>query len=233
MSRFLVGLFTMISMTAFAEDASYIHRATPKDPVYLPKTIYTELKTQLPAPPKPGSPEQKRDEDMSLQMQSSRSAADCKRAETEVAVNLDTFYVENNGPLKKSEADAVRKLINQISIDSYYFTDKMKVEFPRDRPFVYVKGLKPCVKKETTESYPSGHAALAQLMALVLGEIYPAKKEQFFKRSEQISLDRVLAGVHHLSDINAGRNIGEVLFADLHKVPKFNKELSELKAKIH
>jgi hypothetical protein len=61
-------------------------------------------------------------------------------------------------------------------------------------------------------SYPSGHGAQSRLIALILGEAYPEKKEWLIKLSEFVSYSRVCMGLHFPSDNVFAQGIAEYLF---------------------
>lgn len=58
-------------------------------------------------------------------------------------------------------------------------------------------------------SYPSGHAALAYAMALVLKELAPLKWQSLKAAAVQVGKNRESAGVHFASDSDAGRALAE------------------------
>ena len=58
--------------------------------------------------------------------------------------------------------------------------------------------------------------------------MYPAKTKELLKRADVIAEDRVLAGMHHRSDIIAGQALGERLYKEFSKSPDFRKDLSDL-----
>ena len=61
-------------------------------------------------------------------------------------------------------------------------------------------------------SYPSGHAGQSRFLCLVLGELYPEKKENLIKLSDYIAYSRIGIGVHFTSDNAFGQAISEYLF---------------------
>lgn len=227
-------VLALLFLTFAANAADYVKHQKPLDPIFLDKSFYSDLSKVLPPPPKDKSIEQEVDEQMLLYIQQSRTPSDCARAQSEVSVDFDAFFKEPDGPLTQGELDQIRTLISAIDRDAYYFVDKLKTEYPRRRPFLYIDGLKPCVPKEVTLSYPSGHAAVSALVAMVAGDIFPAKAEQLKRHAEMIAGDRVLGGVHHPSDIAAGKLIAIALYQKFQKnksfqtafksVTNFNKE---------
>jgi hypothetical protein len=61
-------------------------------------------------------------------------------------------------------------------------------------------------------SYPSGHAGQSRFLCLVLGELYPEKREHLIKLSDYIAYSRIGIGVHFTSDNAFGQAISEYLF---------------------
>ena len=84
--------------------------------------------------------------------------------------------------------------------------------YKRPRPFDYAdETVDPCIEKATGYAYPSGHATSARLYARLLGKMYPERAEAFLKRGDEAALFRVLGGVHHPTDIEAGKKLGDAL----------------------
>jgi membrane-associated phospholipid phosphatase len=58
------------------------------------------------------------------------------------------------------------------------------------------------------QSFPSAHAALAFGMALALTRLYPAGRPMFLALGAAVCLQRVIVGMHYLSDVLCGAGIG-------------------------
>jgi acid phosphatase (class A) len=116
----------------------------------------------------------------------------------------------------------------QVRNDADYFIQRLKIDFPRQRPFLYVPGLEPCVLKEVTGAYPSGHAAISRLQALILSRLYPERSQALFARARAIGQSRVLSGMHHPSDIRAGEELAEKLYGEFGKSESFQRALRAL-----
>lgn len=230
----LFSLFVLFLIpVTFALESDVVHHPAPKKPVYLDESLYETVQKQLTPPPAKNSPEQKKDEETLLRFQKDRKKEDCDRAKSEVLVSLENFFGTPYGPLTKEEVKILSPFFDQVRNDGDFFIQKLKKDFPRDRPFLYVKNLTPCVAKEVTKSYPSGHAMLSELFKLVLNEFYPQYLARLETRARQIAEDRVLAGMHHPTDIEAGRALAKVVFKELKKSEKyqddFRKVLAQLK----
>ena len=86
----------------------------------------------------------------------------------------------------------------------------VKLAFSRTRPYVeYPKLISPAVELENTKSYPSAHAVYGIVMANILSVLDPDLAKQFMERGHQIGDDRVLAGLHHPTDVEADQLFGQ------------------------
>lgn len=229
--RVILVLLLFVPGVAFS-NPRYAKYPPVQKPFYFDESTYNAIKKQLPAVPKLDSKVQKEDEEQLRAIQAKRTKAQCDEAKNEVPGNLKGLYEKPAGPLEKKKVEALDPFFAKIQNDGAFIVLKMKLDFPRQRPFAYIKGLEACVPLESTGSYPSGHALIAKLFALVLSDMFPAEKEKFEKRSLEVAENRVLSGVHHPSDIQAGRKIAEDIYAIIKKSPAFQddlKKFSELK----
>ncbi len=74
-------------------------------------------------------------------------------------------------------------------------------------------------------SYPSGHATVGAMMAILLAEMVPEQRVALFTRGWAYGDARVVSGVHFPSDIEAGRILGSILVELLHQSPSFRADL--------
>lgn len=227
MFKFILPLL-LLTNVAFAEDDGFVHHPTPKDPVYIKASKYEVFKSQLPALPQPNSQEQLSDEKELFHLQNTRTSQECALAKEEVLVSLKSFYGEPRGSLKDADVNKLTGFFEQVRNDGDYFIQRMKKDFPRERPFNYIKGLSPCVAKEVTLAYPSGHAALSKLYALILSDFFPADKAKFEARAIEIGRHRVLSGMHHPTDIESGRKLAELIYKELKKSKKYQDDFKKL-----
>jgi acid phosphatase (class A) len=64
--------------------------------------------------------------------------------------------------------------------------------------------------------------------ARLLAVIYPERAEVFRAQGDQAALNRVIGGVHHPSDIIAGKKLGDILADEYLADAKFKRELEKL-----
>jgi acid phosphatase (class A) len=186
--------------------------------------------TWLPGPPEPDSAEQQADIDAVLKFQSTRTKADCARAKSEVDVTLKHFFGPVYGPLTTKEVSELKKLFDKVGNDAGYFVGMEKSVWKRPRPFLADKEVHPCVFREPTYSYPSGHSTISHTFAQILDLVFPDRKVQIDARADQIAEDRVMGGVHFLTDIAAGKQMSVRIFEALEQNSEFQQDLKDVQS---
>lgn len=187
----------------------------------------------FPAPPVEGSLAASEDLRHVLEIQNSRTKEECARALSEVSLGLSSIFGPTYGPLTKQEVAQVAGFYRLLFSDADYFVNGIKARFKRPRPFQRSSEVHPCVPPHNSFSYPSGHATISRLAALALGQVFPAKAEALLKRADQVALDRVIGGVHHLIDIEAGQKLADQLFLQLQEKVKFQNVVQELRVSVN
>lgn len=202
----------------------------PKEPRLIAADLLPSFKKAIVPPPAAASEAQARDEEVLLKFQRERKSSECERAKSEVYVSVGNFFGKPYGTLTDAEVESLDDFFGQVRNDADYYIQLLKKEFPRPRPFSYLKAIEPCVPKEVTGAYPSGHATLARLYALILSDLFPARRTDFFVRGEMIATDRILSGMHHPSDIQAGKSLADQIYPVLKKSAGYRAFLASYRA---
>lgn len=109
----------------------------------------------------------------------------------------------------------------------------IKSRHPRKRPFVQFgeHTLMPELEAESglMDSYPSGHSTRGWGFALMLAEVMPDCSNALFATGYEYGYDRVVAGYHYLSDVQAARLVASYAVACLHTDAQFNQLMDEAK----
>ena len=169
--------------------------------------------------------------DTILALQSSRSAADCERAGVEVDESLPTFFGPPYGPLTQSEVARLNEAFEGYAKSVDVIVKAEKKSWSRLRPYLEDQRVHPCVELESKYSYPSGHATLSEVFAELLTRIFPKRDAAIFiSRAHQIGNDRVMAGMHHPTDIAAGQQLGHEIVEKWLRDPAFVAGLEHLRA---
>lgn len=170
-----------------------------------------------------------------MEFQQNRTSADCAMATQEIFLSLKGFtgvYGAYGKEFTLEQEKVLSPFIDRTGEEVVFFAKRLKKDYPRPRPYDYISGITPCVRKEKSMAYPSGHAALSRVYAKVLGVIYPELKNKFQERSDEIAKNRVLGGVHHPSDIESGKKLGALIFEDVMKSEKYRKEIERVKSEL-
>ena len=166
-----------------------------------------EEKLHLDPPPAVGSRVEKQDYEVLFEYQATRTKAQCKEANSHTFASMKVLFGPDQGILTEDEFEHVKAFGNKIIRNMAVYGHGFKREFARLRPYDNNEEIKPCIVKPTGKtSYPSSHAAIGWILGEVLAEIYPDRAEELKAQGMHIGDLRVLGGVHHPSDIKAGRN---------------------------
>ncbi len=127
-------------------------------------------------------------------------------------------------------------LLQRAGIDAAFSTMRAKGHYMRVRPFV-VRGVGTCspadeeaLKKDG--SYPSGHAAIGWMLALVLVDLAPEKTNALLRRGYDFGESRVFCRAHWQSDVAAGRLMASAAYARLQSDPTFGAQRELARAEL-
>jgi acid phosphatase (class A) len=212
MKFILLSLSVMLfSASAFAE------------PEFIKILSSKEIRKALGQYPALGSEESAKDFAVLKNYQATRTEAQCADAAKEETTTVTTFFAGKNGPLSRAEADEIHSGLLKVYAEAGVNIYLAKKLYKRPRPYLTDAEIKPCISLEDSYAYPSGHATLARMFARVLSRLYPERSAAFMKRADEIGTNRVLGGVHHPSDIEGAKKLGDLLATELE-----DRELSVL-----
>lgn len=146
-----------------------------------------------------------------LWVQEARTAEEARRAEREVELGPEAFAGEAGRSLDAARRPLTGALLAEAARAARAVYGPLKAHCARPRPYAFDPRVTPAVAKEPSASFPSGHATLGALYARLLAELAPAQAAALLERGRQIGFDRVRAGVHWPSDVEAGRKLGAAL----------------------
>jgi acid phosphatase (class A) len=181
--------------------------------------------------PPPGQEQGKLDVAGVEYFQAARRAVDCDRSTYEATTSVERFFGPKFGPLNAPELALWGELLGRVLADTEKIDALEKVIWRRPRPPIDHPEIRACVPLPQSSGYPSGHSTEAHVLALVLTSLDPSRAGDFEARAEQIGQDRVIAGVHYPTDVEAGKALARIVFRELEKSPEFAAELSNLRLK--
>ena len=198
-----------------------------------PKLVFlapdsVQIASVISAAPTPGSAVDQLDNGVLRLQQSNRSSEDCTRAAAEVVHSLDNFFGPARGPLTAAEVSRLDPLFSQLIGEIKFFSNQGKGIWRRPRPYDEDATLVPCVEKEATFAYPSGHATVSRAFAQILIKVFPERTQAFLIAADHVAIDRVISGLHHPSDVLAGQALGVAIANALLQNGKFNAVLGSV-----
>ena len=187
--------------------------------------------SQFPAFPPIGSAQDTTDLATSHQWQNTRTDAQCAAAKAQANETYDSFFGAVS-PFGSPTPAAVQKILQRVGTDVSSVVSTVKDRFQRPRPFVRDSTLTPCLGMVAGYSYPSGHATTSHVFGLLLSSLVPQQSAQFMAYADQAALNRVIGGAHYISDVEAGKRLGDSIYQTMQQNQTFTTDLNSLRAYI-
>lgn len=199
----------------------------PTDKVYYLTPAQVDM-SQMPPAPAAGSAVDKEDLAGVLRWQAERTEAQCSAANVQADATYDALFGEIS-PFVRPAPAAVAKILHKVRTDTGLIVYFQKEKYKRPRPFLRDPAIIPCLEKEGGYAYPSGHSTAARVFGLMLSDLLPADAAKFMSYADQAALNRVIGGVHHPSDTEAGKKLGDATFKALKQNRAFNADMDTLR----
>ena len=187
---------------------------------------------RIPPPPKEGDAADLSDLEYVLAVQSTATPEQIAHAKKTAKLDPFEIFSEVLGPgFTEEKYPLTGQLLQDVKKTGESVKEGLKAHYARKRPVdAHEKdGVLCYVPRDTSFSYPSGHALRGWLAALVLAQLDPSKKHQLLNCGAMVGWDRVVAGVHYQTDAIASRAVGRLIFNQLMADPSFKAELEKVK----
>jgi acid phosphatase (class A) len=194
----------------------------------------TEFVAQLTAPPSRDSAITRRELEELLALQRTRTPALVAAARADRKTEVSRFYaVLGIDPAAPPDLPALRRLSDEAESEFGPYVRAAKKKYRRLRPYEIEPGLDPCIGDVKGDlSYPSGHAAYGFFTGRLLSELVPEKRSALMNRAEEYARQRMVCGVHFPSDVQAGREAADYLFAKMHESAAFRRDVAAAKMEL-
>lgn len=177
-------------------------------------------------PPAAGSPQAKAELDELVALQATRTPAQCAEARAEKTPDLASLF-GGAGILTDAELAKAQPLVDEVAKRMSAISGVFKKTYARPRPYDEDSRIVPCADKPGgATSYPSGHAAAGVIDACVLSRVFPARAADIEARGQLAGELRIVGGVHHRSDVVAGRALAAAYCGKLLADAGFRQELA-------
>lgn len=191
------------------------------------------LLTLLAPPPGNASAETQGELAELRRLQATRTAAREKQAKAD---EVETVFAVMSGDLGPAfTADnlpVTAAFFDRVLADESPVIGPAKDAWGRPRPPLLDPSLKPCVKLTASNAYPSGHATVGYLSAIVLADMIPEKREAVFSAARRFAESRVICGVHYPSDIAASQTAAALISVQMRDSRTFQKEFADAKNEV-
>jgi acid phosphatase (class A) len=228
--RLLPALLIVLAfdVSASAKDAR------KRDP-YFPLTAI-HYQAFLPDPPAEKSAADVKELDAIVEMQ--KSLTDEEKSNMTMEAKYDTYLIfqDTIGPwfteddVKK--LPALHRLLQREADTTGEFVTSAKEFWKRPRPYLQDPRVQSQLGKVDGFSYPSGHSTRGAVDSYVLAKVFPSVADGILKRGVRVGDDRVLAGVHFRTDVEAGRTLAGAIFDRLMKNREFRADLAAAEAEM-
>jgi acid phosphatase (class A) len=218
----LIAAALVVSSAAKAREAFYLNPAE------------VDLIHVLEPPPAADSPAGQADMQAVLAAVNSRTDAQIKHVQADDQRIVFRFADVMGANFRPESLPLAAQFFQHVYDDGNAATVAAKAYIKRQRPFVVDPDIKIIVVQAPDFSYPSNHSTFAYEAAILLAAMVPEKAAAIFERAADYGHNRVIAGVHFPTDIEAGRIsasvIDNTLLHDAHFLSDFERAKSEVRA---
>jgi acid phosphatase (class A) len=186
----------------------------------------------LAPPPAENSPEQQADmaevrlaHTNTIEWTTNVAAAERRISAFTFAPEIGPFFETNRLPV-------TAEFFRRVSQDTDKAVAAAKLYWNRPRPYIVDTNLFDGEEEIFEGSYPSGHSTLATVLALLLADLFPERREAILSRAEQIGWHRMLMAKHYPSDIYAGRLLGRRIVQELKRNRRFRQDFRKVRLEI-
>lgn len=187
------------------------------------------IEFEIEPPPAPGSLEEANEFLILHRYQLSRTQKDCELAKKQKHPTLESMYGPETKILSSHEVKKLEDLWDKVAQFTERVTSYHKSQYGRPRPYQTDDSLQPCIEKiASAKSYPSSHASMAMSTGCLLAKLYPKRKKNIETQAKYLGTLRVIVGVHHPSDVQAGQDLGNSICERLSTDESFLKDLKRV-----
>ena len=138
-------------------------------------------------------------------------------------------------PIDKEKLPSTWKLSQHLCQEAAQIAGNIKHVYNRPRPYEEDTTLTPVCFSDVKiigSSYPSGHTITGYLEGLALIDLLGSRRVEILKRAAEFARNREVCGVHHPTDVAAGKLVAERLYLKLKTNPVFQEEFKQAKQEL-
>ena len=185
----------------------------------------------LAPPPLPDSVEQAADMQEVHAVYHAASSNDMEAAYAEKKFTVFNFAAAVGPYFSETNLPKTAAFFEKVQADAATVTDAGKDFFKRPRPYSTDPSLANG-KLEKSFSYPSGHSTESMVLALVLADLLPDRRDAILAHARTMGWHRVQIARHYPTDIYAGRVLALAIVKQFKKNDVFQKDFDVVKAEL-
>lgn len=222
---------SLVALLLFTLGSTFVVQAADEAKPFI-TSEQLDLTKYLPAPPADDSAQTKAELKELLEIQATRTPEQEKAAIADAEENV-WRYADVMGPdFTAEKLPKTAALFDRVVATEDVVDDHAKKAFSRPRPYMLDEQIHPLLKKSKSGSWPSGHSTIGYLMATVLGEMVPEKRNELFTRAAGYAENRLVAGFHYRSDTVMSRTGAALIAQKMEEQPDFKTEFDAAKAEL-
>jgi acid phosphatase (class A) len=187
--------------------------------------------TLLPPPPPPDSAEQATDLEAVRAVYHAVRSNDLAAAYAEKKFSVFNFTEAAGTFFQSNSLPKTAAFFEKVQQDAETVTDLGKEYFHRPRPYTVDTNLING-RLEKSFSYPSGHSTESMVLALVLADLRPARRDAILAHARLMGWHRVQIARHYPTDIYAGRVLAQAIVRQFKNSAAFNHDFAAARAEI-
>jgi acid phosphatase (class A) len=216
--------------------------ASAMPPGYLTGKSPVDILKLLPAPPAPGSAQEVADRAAYAASAKRVGGPDWTAAIGQLSPTSPAFMAALScavgTKLSLQATPATMTMVARAGVDMIGPMTTAKEHYARPRPFTTDKG--PACDPSTSDgigarlgyAYPSGHAGIGWLWALILSDVAPARADAIRAFGQATGDLRVACRVHWLSDVANGRILATSIYQRIAAEPEYQADLARARAEL-
>lgn len=212
-------------------------RARQRLPGYL-RPGALDITRILPPAPVKGGPRYRADRRIFRETRALRGSARWAMAITDANLRpaqlLRHFACSMDAEVTPDQVPHLLHIMRRASRDAGHAIATAKHHFRRLRPFWIDEGptCRPRTLVGATFDYPSGHATMGWMWAMILAQTEPDRATPILERGRSIGESRVVCGVHNASAIWAGRMTATAVMTLVMATPAYQRDLAAARGEL-
>lgn len=199
--------FSIIATLSF----SLLSSAVYADAIPFISATDIDITRFIPKPPKNDSPQTLAEIKEVLKYQETRTPQMVIEAKADAQEDVWRFTNVMGPAFTAQNLPLCSAFFERIAETEGAVVDPAKKVFGRPRPPFLSDEVKPIVELSKSGAWPSGHSTMGFLMATVLADMVPEKRDAVFERAAQYAENRIVGGVHYRSDTQMGRVVAALI----------------------